>query len=399
MEKICVVGLGYVGLPLAVAFAEKGFLVVGIDNNHNRIKQLKNYHDSTKEVSHNRLCSVIDKSYLILSSDYVEATESTTYIITVPTPIKQNFIPDLAYCVDAAISVSALLQKNDLVIFESTVFPGATEEVLSKKIEECSGYKVTKDIYLGYSPERINPGDKINTLRNVTKVVSGCCEESSFRVRNLYSQICDNIYLADNIRVAEAAKITENIQRDVNIALMNELKMIYDNMSVDINSVLAACRTKWNFVNFIPGLVGGHCIGIDPYYLLDTARKMSQEARLINSARVLNEGMINYHYNKLLESIILNNIETIAFCGVTFKSDCSDMRNSKYFELYKKIASLGVTIRVYDPYVDRAEFTNIEFLDSTYEVSEDLVIIGTKHTELSNLLEDGLFKERFIYDI
>ena len=333
--KICIVGLGYVGLPLAVAFAEK-FQVIGFDISNNRIKELNADHDKTFEIENSLLKSV--KNNIIYTTDIQDTKDCNIYIITVPTPIDRANRPDLSPLIDSSKTVGKVLSKGDIAIYESTVYPGVTEDICVPELEKASGMKFNEDFFCGYSPERINPGDKEHTVKNILKVTSGSTPEVAKQVNNLYKQIITaGTHMASSIKVAEASKVIENTQRDVNIALINELALIFDQMEIDTNEVIEAAASKWNFIKLTPGLVGGHCIGVDPYYLTFKAEELGYKPNLILASRQINNGMTKYIADKTIKEMIkagkLVKESNILMLGVTFKENCPDMRNTKVIDI------------------------------------------------------------------
>jgi len=352
--KICLIGLGYVGLPLAVSFAEK-FQVIGFDIDLLRIQELENGHDKTLEVEDDLLASV--KGSIDYTSNIQDAKDCNIYIVTVPTPIDKVNRPDLTPLIEASKAIGAVLNKNDIVIYESTVYPGATEDICVPELEKSSGMKFNKDFYCGYSPERINPGDKERTVTKIVKVTAGSTPEIAQKVNNLYKQIITaGTHLASSIKVAEASKVIENTQRDVNIALINELALIFDQMNIDTNDVLEAAATKWNFIKLMPGLVGGHCIGVDPYYLTFKAEELGYKPNLILAARQINNGISKHVADKTIKEMInagkVIKGSNVLILGVTFKEDCPDMRNTKVVDIIEELKEFGVNVDVYDPWVD-----------------------------------------------
>ena len=355
--KICLVGLGYVGLPLAVAFAEK-FKVIGFDVNSTRAEELDKGHDRTLEINDKELKSV--KKNIVYTSNIVEAKDCNIYIVTVPTPIDRANRPDLSPLIKSSNSIGTVLEKGDIVIYESTVYPGVTEEICVPELEHSSGLIFNKDFYCGYSPERINPGDKKHTVKKILKVTSGSTPQIADTIDELYNQIITaGTHKASSIKVAEASKVIENTQRDVNIALINELALIFDQMSIDTNEVIEAAATKWNFINLKPGLVGGHCIGVDPYYLTFKAEELGYKPDLILASRQINNGMSKYiadqtikQMNKAGKEVKNSNILVL---GVTFKEDCPDMRNTKVVDIIEELKNFGANVDVYDPWVDPTE--------------------------------------------
>ena len=356
-KKICLVGLGYVGLPLAVAFAEK-FQVVGFDISQTRINELENGHDRTLEIDNDLLQSV--KSNVVYTDNIQDAKDCNIYIITVPTPIDSTNRPDLTPLVESSKAVGTVLNKGNIVIYESTVYPGVTEDICVPELEKSSNIKFNKDFFCGYSPERINPGDKEHTVTKILKVTSGSTPEVAKQVDELYKEVITaGTYLASSIKVAEASKVIENTQRDVNIALINELALIFDQMGIDTNEVIEAAATKWNFIKLTPGLVGGHCIGIDPYYLTFKAEEVGYKPDLILAARQINNGMSKYIADQTIKEMIKAGKtikgSDVLMLGVTFKEDCPDMRNTKVIDIIEELKDFGVNVDVYDPWVDHEE--------------------------------------------
>ena len=357
IDKICMIGLGYVGLPLAVAFAEK-MSVVGFDLNQERINELDTGYDRTLEIEDELLSKV--KGNLLYTANIKEIKDCNIYIITVPTPIDGANRPDLTPLIKSSQTVGSVLNRNDIVIYESTVYPGVTEDVCIPELEKISGLKFNVDFFAGYSPERINPGDKEHTVKKILKVTSGSTPEIAKRIDELYkSVITAGTHLASSIKVAEASKVIENTQRDVNIALINELALIFDQMDIDTNEVLAAAATKWNFIKLTPGLVGGHCIGVDPYYLTFKAEELGYKPDLILASRQINNGMGKYIAEKTVKEMIkagkLIKGADILVLGVTFKEDCPDMRNTKVVDIIEELKDYGADVYVYDPWVDAEE--------------------------------------------
>lgn len=361
--KIGIIGLGYVGLPLAVELA-KNFQVNGFDINNKRIEDLAKNIDSTNEVSSKDL----ENSLNLTFTNYAQDLENCNfYIVTVPTPIDDFKVPDLTPLIRASESVSMMLKKDDIVVFESTVYPGATEEVCVPILEKGSGLKFNLDFSVAYSPERINPADKSKSLRDIVKVVSSSTEKSLQIVCNVYSKIIDaGIHVAESIRVAEAAKVIENTQRDINIALVNEFAQIFDKLGLDTSRILAAARTKWNFLDFHPGLVGGHCIGVDPYYLTHKAKQTGHNPELVLAGRNVNDKFHEFLGNKFVKAFF-NQVgrenSDILVLGVTFKPNCPDIRNSRVFNLIDYLNSFKLNISVYDPLINiedlPADFANL----------------------------------------
>jgi len=387
-DKICLIGLGYVGLPLAVAFAEK-FHVVGFDISSTRIQELKDGHDMTLEIDDNLLASVKDN--IQYTSDIKDAKDCNIYIVTVPTPIDKSNRPDLTSLVESSKTIGSVLSKNNIVIYESTVYPGVTEDVCVPELEKSSGMKFNQDFYCGYSPERINPGDKEHTVTKILKVTAGSTPEIAKEVDDLYKQVITaGTYMASSIKVAEASKVIENTQRDVNIALINELALIFDQMDIDTNEVLEAAATKWNFIKLTPGLVGGHCIGVDPYYLTFKAKELGYQPDLILAARQINNGMSKYIANQTIKEMIKANKaikdSNVLMLGVTFKEDCPDMRNTKVVDIIDELKDFGVNIDVYDPWIDLKEkekWHTYEIISNPIDSNKkyDAIVVAVGHKE------------------
>ena len=391
-DKICMIGLGYVGLPLAVAFAEK-MPVIGFDINPGRIDELLSGHDRTLEIDNNLLASVA--SNIHYTSTLQDAKDCNIYIVTVPTPIDKTNRPDLTPLIKSSQAIGEVISKGDIVIYESTVYPGVTEDICIPEVEKISGLKFNVDFFAGYSPERINPGDKEHTVKKILKVTSGSTSEIAKRVDDLYSSIITaGTFLASSIKVAEASKVIENTQRDVNIALINELALIFDQMDIDTKEVIEAAATKWNFIKLMPGLVGGHCIGVDPYYLTFKAEEIGYKPDLILAARQINNGMGKYIAEKTIKemikvgSIIKN--ANILILGVTFKEDCPDMRNTKVIDIIEEMKDYGTNVDVYDPWVDREEekkHYHHGFIDNPFEkeTKYDAIIVAVGHAQFKTL--------------
>ena len=356
-KKLCLVGLGYVGLPLAVAFAEK-FKVVGFDVNKSRIQQLEEGKDTTLEIEDDLLRAV--SLNIKFTSNIKEAKDCNVFIITVPTPIDKTNRPDLSQLIAATNTVGKVLKKHDIVIYESTVYPGVTEEICVPVLEKSAGLIFNKDFFCGYSPERINPGDKQHTVTKILKVTSGSTSEIAKQIDNLYKKIITRgTYLVSSIKIAEASKVIENTQRDVNIALINELAIIFDQMGIDTHEVIEAASTKWNFLKFFPGLVGGHCIGIDPYYLSFKAEEVGYKPDLILAARQINSGMGKFIADKTIKEMIKANKiiknSKILILGYTFKEDCPDIRNTRVEDIIRELEDYGSIIDVHDPWINSLE--------------------------------------------
>ncbi|RUO26497.1 Vi polysaccharide biosynthesis protein VipA/TviB [Aliidiomarina minuta] len=387
-DKICVVGLGYVGLPLAVAFAEQ-YKVVGFDVNQQRIEELGKGYDLTHEVSAEQLQSVAEN--ISYSADIEDARDCTIYIITVPTPIDSANRPDLQPLILSSRAVGQVLQPGDLAIYESTVYPGVTEEICVPELEGVSGLIFNQDFHCGYSPERINPGDKTNTFKTIMKVTSGSTPEVAQRVDKLYaSVVTGGTHLASSIRVAEAAKVVENTQRDVNIALINELALIFNQMGIDTREVIDAAATKWNFIKLFPGLVGGHCIGVDPYYLTFKAEELGYKPNLILSSRLINNGMGKYVAEQTIRKMIAQSIlikgSRVLILGFSFKENCPDIRNTKVVDIISELRDFGVQVDVHDPGVENSElekFSSFGICDDPMQCpgEYDAVIVAVAHDE------------------
>ena len=407
-EKIAIIGLGYVGLPLAVAFSKERE-VLAFDIDLERINSLSNGVDETLEVDTNDLK---DNVSLVFSNDEKDLGDCGVFIITVPTPINNHNKPDLRPLVTASEMVGKYLKKNSLVIYESTVYPGATEEICVPVLEKESGLIFNSEFYCGYSPERINPGDKNKRLSNIVKIVSGSTLEITDSVDELYSSIIEaGTYKVSSIKVAEAAKVIENTQRDLNIALINELSMLFNKLGLNTNEILEAAETKWNFVPFRPGLVGGHCIGIDPYYLTYKAEEIGFNTELILAGRKINDAMANFVVEEAIKKLLDNSlsIENSEFLilGFSFKENCRDIRNTKVNDIVKLLESKNVKVSVYDPWIDRKkarDLYNINFLETlptsgTYSA----VIIAVAHEDFKQLEINqvrGLLKKNgVVYDI
>lgn len=381
--KLSLVGLGYVGMPIAVAFAKK-VNVIGFDINRDKIDLYRSGIDPTKEVGDD----VIKNTSVEFTCDEVKLREARFHIVAVPTPVHDDHTPDLSPVEGASRVVGRNLEKGSIIVFESTVYPGVTEEVCVPILEQESGLVCGKDFFVGYSPERINPGDKVHRLETITKIVSGMNEETLDTIAKVYELVVDaGVYRAPCIKVAEAAKVIENSQRDINIAFMNELSIIFNKMGVDTKSVLEAAGTKWNFLKFFPGLVGGHCIGVDPYYLTYKAEMLGYHSQVILSGRRINDDMGKY----IAESTVKNLIKTekpvknakVAILGFTFKENCPDTRNSKVFDIVKELREYGIEPIIADPMADVAEAKHlygVEFTDISEIRDMDAVILAVAHT-------------------
>ena len=408
-KKIAIIGLGYVGLPLAVEFAKK-YQVVGFDINESRVSDLKSGHDSTLEVSDANLLSVLNKSKdkgLTISSDVKTIASCQIYIVTVPTPVDKNNRPILTPLIKSSQTIGSILKKGDIVIYESTVYPGVTEDECVPVLEKTSGLKFNQDFYCGYSPERINPGDKTHTVANIMKVTSGSTPEIGIEVDNLYSSIITaGTHLAPTIKVAEAAKVIENAQRDINIAFVNELAMIFNKLDIDTHAVLEAAATKWNFLPFKPGLVGGHCIGVDPYYLAQKAQEVGYHPEIILAGRRLNDAMGEFVATEVLKLMVKNDIAIknakVLMLGITFKENCPDIRNTKAIDVYKALTDFNMNVDVYDPWASSEE-VNAEYNINTIETIKttyDAIIHVVSHNNFLDLdLESLKNKNAVVFDV
>ena len=398
--KIAVIGLGYVGLPLAAAFSEK-YEVTGFDVNAARIEELKSGYDRTLELSAEQMKKAIENG-MKFSLNLDDIKECNFFIVTVPTPIDKNKRPDLTPVVKATQSVAKVLKKGDIVVYESTVYPGVTEEICVPLLEQ-SGLKFNEDFFCGYSPERINPGDKEHTVTKIKKITSGSTPEVADKVDEVYrSIITAGTHKAPTIKVAEAAKVIENTQRDINIAFMNELAMIFNKMNIDTNAVLQAAGTKWNFLNFRPGLVGGHCIGVDPYYLTHKAQELGFHPEMILAGRRINDNMGKYAADQVVKLMIkrgvLINSARVLVLGLTFKENCPDIRNSRVIDVIEELRDFGCSVDVYDPWADEAEVKReygIVPLKSFDEADYDCVVIAVAHDKFKGLK----FSKALVYDI
>ena len=389
--KICVIGLGYVGLPLAHAFSSK-YQVVGFDISKWRIDELSSGYDRTLELSKEQVNEAI-KNGMKFSLDINDIKDCNIYIVTVPTPIDKNKRPDLTPLIKASETVGKVLKKDDIVIYESTVYPGATEEDCVPVLEKFSGLKFNVDFFCGYSPERINPGDKEHTVTKILKVTSGSTPEIGEKVNDLYASIITaGTHLAPTIKVAEAAKVIENSQRDINIAFVNELAIIFNKLGINTSDVLAAAGTKWNFLPFKPGLVGGHCIGVDPYYLTHKAQSIGYNPEIILAGRRLNDNMGIYVANQVIKLMIKkgHKIEgsNVLVLGITFKENCPDIRNSRVIDVIEELQEFGCNIDVYDPWADKEEVKheyNLELTDSLDFSKYEAIVLAVAHNEFKTL--------------
>jgi UDP-N-acetyl-D-galactosamine dehydrogenase len=414
MSKIAIIGLGYVGLPLARLFATK-YQVVGFDINQSRIDELCSGTDSTLEVSDEVLQQVLvddfnnNQNGLLCSASISDIADCIYYIVTVPTPVDKNNRPDLTPLYKSSETVAKVLKKGDIVIYESTVYPGVTEDECAPILEKISGLKFNVDFFAGYSPERINPGDKEHTVEKILKVTAGSTPEIGQRVNNLYkSVITAGTHLAPCIKVAEAAKVIENSQRDINIAFINELAKIFNLMNIDTHSVLEAAGTKWNFLPFKPGLVGGHCIGVDPYYLAQKAQEMGYHPEIILAGRRLNDSMGEYVASQVVKLMIKKGISlngaSLLMLGITFKENCPDVRNTKIADVVAALQDYGIKVAIYDPWANHSEVQHEYSLSCHPELIAgqqfDAVVLGVAHKEFVSLDLAALQKENSVlYDV
>lgn len=406
-SKIAVIGQGYVGLPLAVEFGKK-YITVGFDINKTRIEELSNGKDSTLECSTEELDDAVN---LTFSSDISNIADCNVYIVTVPTPITDENAPDLTPLKKASELLGSVMKKDDVVIYESTVYPGATEEVCLPIIEKCSGLTFNKDFFAGYSPERINPGDKVNRLTTIVKITSGSDPQTANFVDELYSSIVTaGTHKASSIKVAEAAKVIENTQRDLNIAIINEFAKIFNKLNIDTEEVLKAAGTKWNFLPFKPGLVGGHCISVDPYYLTHKAQEVGYRPEVILAGRRINDGMGEYVATQLVKKLSSNQIHIdeakVLILGFTFKGDCPDVRNTKIIDIIKELKDFNMSVDVYDSWAASDEVKkeyDIDLINRLEKGKYDAVVLAVDHSEFKELGEKALralCKEKHIlYDV
>ncbi len=396
MEKIAVIGLGYVGLPLAVEFAKK-FDVVGFDINEKRVDELRRGIDHTLEIEENYLKSVLHKDGSVgleLTNELEMLQDRNLFIVTVPTPIDKYNKPDFTPLIAASKTVGKVVKKGDIVVYESTVFPGATEEICIPELEKASGLKFNVDFFAGYSPERINPGDKEHTVSKILKIVSGSTPEVGDRLVEIYRQVITaGVYKASSMKVAEAAKVIENTQRDINIAFVNELAKIFNRLGIDTNEVLEAAGTKWNFLKFKPGLVGGHCIGVDPYYLAQKASEVGYHPEIILAGRRLNDSMGGFVADEVIKLMIQKDINiknsNILVLGITFKENCPDIRNTKAVDVINALKSYHTNVTIFDPWADPLEINHEYGLDSLNTLPEsakfDAVVLAVSHDEFKNI--------------
>lgn len=404
--KICVIGLGYVGLPLARLFSTE-YKTVGFDMNQNRVNALMAGHDATLEVSDELLQSALANGFRC-TSDIEEIRDCNFYVVAVPTPVDKNNNPDLSPLIGASTTVGKVIKKGDIVVYESTVYPGVTEDDCIPVVERTSGLKFNVDFFAGYSPERINPGDKLHTVEKIKKVTSGSIPEIGRRVNEVYaSVITAGTHLAPSIKVAEAAKVIENSQRDINIAFVNELSKIFNRMGIDTQDVLEAASTKWNFLPFKPGLVGGHCIGVDPYYLAQCAQRYGYNPEIILAGRRMNDGMGEYVANEVIKLMLKKGIQVLdsnlIILGFTFKENCPDVRNTKVIDIYRALKEYNIHVTVYDPWADpvivEREY-GIEVVNTLPSKRFDAAIMAVAHNEFKMLDIISLLKgKHVVFDV
>lgn len=411
--KIAIIGLGYVGLPLAVAFAEK-YRVVGFDINDDRIQELQNFNDKTLEVTTEELSKVIVSEFqspvngLLPTSNFSDLADCNFYIVTVPTPTDKFNRPVLIPLIKASETVGKVLKKGDIVVYESTVYPGVTEDECVPVLEKVSGLKFNEDFFAGYSPERINPGDKEHTVTKILKVTSGSTPEIAEEIDSVYkSIIVAGTHKAPSIKVAEAAKVIENSQRDINIAFVNELAKIFNLMGIDTHEVLEAAGTKWNFLKFKPGLVGGHCIGVDPYYLAQKAQELGYHPEIILAGRRLNDGMGKYVATEVVKLMLKKDIKVkgakALILGFTFKEDCPDVRNTKVIDIVTELQSYNIEVTIHDPWANPEEVKKEYGVESQKEIPDikfDAVILAVAHFKLQNFnLKSKMMTNGILFDV
>ena len=409
--KIAIVGLGYVGLPLAVAFSEK-YKVIGFDINKKRVENLKLGHDETLEVSDTNLGFVLDNNNiknngLYLTTNHESISDCNIYIVTVPTPTDKHNRPVLTPMIKSSETIGKVLKKGDIVIYESTVYPGVTEEEMVPVLEKTSGLKFNIDFFCGYSPERINPGDKEHTVTKILKVTSGSTPEIAEIVDQLYkSVITAGTHKASSIKVAEAAKVIENSQRDINIAFVNELSKIFNLLGIDTNEVLEAAGSKWNFLKFKPGLVGGHCIGVDPYYLAQKAQEVGYHPEIILAGRRLNDSMGKHVATEVVKLIMKKDLKIIdskiLLLGFTFKEDCPDVRNTRVIDIYNELRNFDINVEIYDPWASPEEVKKeygIQISNVKPNKKFDAVILAVAHKEFLNLDIRSFVNKGVVYDV
>lgn len=404
--KICVIGLGYVGLPLARLFSTK-YKTIGFDMSKHRVDALMEGHDDTLEVSDDLLQSALGNGF-VCTTDIEQIRDCNFYVVAVPTPVDENNNPDLTPLYGASTTVGKVISKGDIVVYESTVYPGVTEDECIPVVEKVSGLKFNEDFFAGYSPERINPGDKLHTVEKIKKVTSGSTPEIGKIVDSIYSSvIIAGTHLAPSIKVAEAAKVIENSQRDINIAFVNELSKIFNKMGIDTLDVLEAAGTKWNFLPFRPGLVGGHCIGVDPYYLAQCAQRYGYNPEIILAGRRMNDGMGEYVAHEVIKLMLKKGIQVlnsnILILGFTFKENCPDVRNTKVVDIYKALKEYNINVTVYDPWanpvVAKHEY-DIDIVNTLPQDKFDAAIMAVAHNEFKDLDIQSFCNEKsIVYDV
>ena len=405
--KIAVVGLGYVGLPLARLFSTK-YKTVGFDINQGRINELMSGVDSTLEVDNDTLKEAIDKFGFVCTNDLEQIKDCNFYVVTVPTPVDENNSPDLTPLYKASETVGKVISKGDIVVYESTVYPGVTEDECIPVVERISGLKFNVDFFAGYSPERINPGDKLHTVEKIKKVTAGSTPEIGVAVNEVYASVIEaGTHLAPTIKVAEASKVIENSQRDINIAFVNELSKIFNKMGIDTQAVLEAASTKWNFLPFRPGLVGGHCIGVDPYYLAQCAQRYGYNPEIILAGRRMNDGMGEYVATQAIKLMLKKGVQIIdseiLILGFTFKENCPDVRNTRVVDVIKALKEYNINLTIYDPWASIAEVKHEYGLDIVNELPTskfDSIVFAVAHDEFKSLDINTLKKEvSVVYDV
>ena len=410
-KKIAIIGLGYVGLPLAVAFAEK-YKVIGFDINSLRVSELNSGNDGTLEIETNQLNQVLDLENinsigLHLTTKKEELSDCDIYIVTVPTPTDKHNRPVLTPMIKASETIAGYLKKGNIVVYESTVYPGVTEDEMVPVLEKNSGLKFNEDFYCGYSPERINPGDREHTVTKILKVTSGSTPQIAEIIDQLYkSIIVAGTHKAPSIKVAEAAKVIENSQRDINIAFVNELSKIFNLIGIDTNDVLEAAGTKWNFLKFKPGLVGGHCIGVDPYYLAQKAQEVGYHPEIILAGRRLNDSMGQYVATEVVKLMMRKDIKVlnskVLLLGFAFKEDCPDVRNTRVIDIYNELRNFDINVEVYDPWVNPSEVKkeyNVEILNSLSDCNYAAIILAVAHKDFLDLNIRSLSQSGIIFDV
>lgn len=405
--KICVIGLGYVGLPLARLFSTR-FSTIGFDMNQSRVDSLSNGHDNTLEVSDDLLHDAILEHGLRFTTKIDDIKDCNFYVVAVPTPVDNDNNPDLSPLIGASKTVGKVISKGDVVVYESTVYPGVTEDECIPIVEKTSGMKVNVDFFCGYSPERINPGDRIHTVEHIKKVTSGSTTEIGKYINDVYSSVISaGTYLAPSIKVAEAAKVIENSQRDINIAFVNELSKIFNKMGIDTLDVLEAAGTKWNFLPFRPGLVGGHCIGVDPFYLAQCAKRNGYNPEIILAGRRMNDSMGEYVATETIKLMLKKGIQVlnsnVLILGFTFKENCPDVRNTKVIDIFKSLYDYSINVTVYDPWANATVVKHEYGIDVINELPDkkfDACIVAVAHSQFKDInILDFLKDKHIIYDV